>query len=72
MITSGLVIVAYKPMLAVIMCVGFVEFGESATLAEWLRGCATLILAILAPAPLTKVFAPFGAAVGGGMAASGM
>ncbi|WP_344336739.1 hypothetical protein, partial [Streptomyces globosus] len=72
LITSGLVIVAYKPMLAVIMCVGFVEFGESATLAEWLRGCATLILAILAPAPLTKVFAPFGAAVGGGMAASGM
>ncbi|WP_344319619.1 hypothetical protein, partial [Streptomyces yatensis] len=29
LITSGLVIVAYKPMLAVIMCVGFVEFGES-------------------------------------------
>lgn len=72
LITSGLVIVAYKPMLALIMCVGFAEFGHSETLAEWLRGCATLILAILAPGPLSKVFAPFGAAVGGGMAAGGM
>ncbi|MFD8415461.1 hypothetical protein ACFV2Q_27485 [Streptomyces sp. NPDC059650] len=72
LITSGLAIVAYKPLLAVIMCVGFAEFGHSQTLAEWLRGCATLILAILAPGPLMKLFAPFGAAVGGGMAAGGM
>ncbi|WP_327286648.1 hypothetical protein [Streptomyces sp. NBC_01205] len=71
LITSGLVIVAYKPMLALIICVGFAEFGNSATLAEWLRGCATLILAIIAPGPLTRIFAPFGAAVGGGMAVGG-
>lgn len=72
LITSGLVIVTYKPILAVIICTGFAEFGHSKTLAEWLRGCATLILAILAPGPLTKIFAPFGEAVGGGMASGGM
>jgi hypothetical protein len=71
LITSGLVIVAYKPTLAIIICTGFAEFGESKTLAEWLRGCATLVLAVLAPGPLTKIFAPFGAAVGGGLAAGG-
>lgn len=71
LITSGLVIVAYKPILAVIICTGFAEFGKAQTLAEWLRGCATLILGILAPGPLTKIFAPFGAAVGGGMAMGG-
>ncbi|GGU12719.1 hypothetical protein [Streptomyces lateritius] len=72
LITSGLVIVAYKPLLAIIICTGFAEFGEAVTLAEWLRGCATLLLGILAPGPLMKIFAPFGAAVGGGMAAGGM
>ncbi|MFE3601367.1 hypothetical protein [Streptomyces sp. NPDC059142] len=71
LITTGLVIVAYKPTVAIIICVGFAEFGHAATLAEWLRGCATLVLAVLAPGPLTKVFAPFGAAAGGGMSAGG-
>lgn len=71
LITTGMVVVAYKPMLAVIICTGFAELGHSKTLVEWLRGCATLVLAILAPGPLTKIFAPFGAAVGGGMSAGG-
>ncbi|MGW3253506.1 hypothetical protein ACWDCX_23470 [Streptomyces fungicidicus] len=71
LITSGLVIIAYKPIVAVIICVGFAEIGHSTTLVEWLRGCATLVLAILAPGPLTKIFAPFGAAAGGGMSAGG-
>ncbi|WP_374987226.1 hypothetical protein [Streptomyces fradiae] len=71
LITTGLVIVAYKPILAIIICVGFSEFGHAKTLAEWLRGCATLVLAILAPGPLTKIFAPFGAAVGAGMGSGG-
>ncbi|MFI0141533.1 hypothetical protein [Streptomyces luteogriseus] len=71
LITSGMVIVAYKPIVAVIICTGFSEFGHSKTLVEWLRGCATLVLAILAPGPLTKIFAPFGAAVGAGMSAGG-
>ncbi|MFJ2589677.1 hypothetical protein [Streptomyces sp. NPDC087538] len=71
LITSGLVIVAYKPILAIIICTGFTEFGHSGTLAEWLRGCATLLLGVLAPGPLTRIFAPFGAAVGGGMAVGG-
>ena len=72
LITSGLVIVTYKPMLAIIICTGFSEFGHAKTLAEWLRGFATLVLAILAPGPLTKIFAPFGEAVGSGMASGGM
>lgn len=72
LITAGLVIVAYKPILAVIICTGFSEFGKAQTLAEWLRGLATLVLGILAPGPLTKIFAPFGAAVGGGLASGGM
>ncbi|MFI9801939.1 hypothetical protein [Streptomyces sp. NPDC052302] len=71
LITSGLVIVAYKPILAVIICTGFAEFGHAKTLAEWLRGCATLVLAVLAPGPLTKIFAPLGAAVGNGLASGG-
>lgn len=72
LITAGMVVVAYKPIVTVIICTGFAEFGHAETLVEWLRGCATLILAVLAPGPLTKVFAPFGAAVGGGMASGGM
>ncbi|CAM5376019.1 TrbL/VirB6 plasmid conjugal transfer protein OS=Streptomyces fumanus OX=67302 GN=GCM10018772_70830 PE=4 SV=1 [Streptomyces fumanus] len=71
LITAGMVIVAYKPMVAVIICTGFAEFGEAKTLTEWLRGCATLVLAVLAPGPLTKVFAPFGAAAGAGLSAGG-
>ncbi|WP_189135167.1 hypothetical protein [Wenjunlia tyrosinilytica] len=71
LITSGMVIVAYKPMVAIIICTGFAEFGHAKTLAEWLRGCATLVLAVLAPAQLAKVFAPFGAAVGAGMGSGG-
>ncbi|MFF3127751.1 hypothetical protein ACFVRD_36905 [Streptomyces sp. NPDC057908] len=71
LITSGMVIVAYKPTVAIIICTGFAEFGHSKTLAEWLRGAATLVLAVIAPGPLTKIFAPFGAAVGAGMSAGG-
>ncbi|MFI9186845.1 hypothetical protein ACIGXG_32020 [Streptomyces goshikiensis] len=71
LITSGMVVVAYKPIVTVIICTGFAEFGSAGTLAEWLRGCATLVLAILAPGPLTKVFAPLGAAAGGGLAGGG-
>ncbi|MFI9155676.1 hypothetical protein [Streptomyces sp. NPDC053367] len=71
LITSICVVITYKPILAVIVCTGFAEFGHAKSLTEWLRGCATLVLAILAPGPLTKVFAPFGEAVGSGMAAGG-
>jgi hypothetical protein len=71
LITSGMVIIAYKPTVAIIICTGFAEFGHAKTLPEWLRGCATLVLAVIAPGPLTKIFAPFGAAVGAGMSAGG-
>ncbi|MFF4330726.1 hypothetical protein [Streptomyces sp. NPDC001591] len=71
LITSGLVIVVYKPIVAILICTGFSHFGHGETLTEWLRGVATLVLAVIAPVPLTRIFAPFGAAVGGGMAAGG-
>ncbi|MFE1230569.1 hypothetical protein [Streptomyces sp. NPDC058745] len=71
LITTGLVVITYKPMLAIIICTGFAEFGHARTLAEWLRGVATLILGIIAPGPLMKIFAPFGEVVGGGLAAGG-
>lgn len=71
LITSILVVIAYKPILAIIICTGFAEFGHSQTLAEWLRGVATLVLGVLAPGPLTKLFAPIGAEVGAGMSVGG-
>ncbi|MFY0516001.1 hypothetical protein ACOMD4_37295 [Streptomyces anulatus] len=71
LITAGIVVIAYKPTVAIILCIGFAEFGNAGTFAEWLRGCATLLLAVLAPGPLTKIFAPFGAAAGAGMSAGG-
>ncbi|MGC5000571.1 hypothetical protein [Streptomyces sp. DT195] len=72
LITSICMVIVYKPMLAIIICVGFAEFGEAATLAEWLRGFATLVLAIIAPGPLMKIFGPFGEVAGGGLASGGM
>ncbi|MDT3728776.1 hypothetical protein ROS62_29455 [Streptomyces sp. DSM 41972] len=71
LITSGLVIIAYKPIVAVIICVGFAQLGHPESVVAWLRGVATLFLAIVAPAPLTKIFAPFGAAVGSAMGSGG-
>ncbi|MEV5774235.1 hypothetical protein AB0L49_23745 [Streptomyces antimycoticus] len=71
LITSIFVVIAYKPIVAIIICTGFTEFGKAHTLAEWLRGVATLILAVLAPGPLTKLFAPLGAEIGAGLASGG-
>ncbi|WP_437065394.1 hypothetical protein [Streptomyces sp. enrichment culture] len=72
LVTSICVVIAYKPMVATILCIGFAEWGHAHTLAEWLRGLATLVLAILAPAPLVRIFAPFGDRVGEAMATGGM
>ncbi|MBV2155073.1 hypothetical protein RZ50_019785 [Kitasatospora sp. SUK 42] len=71
LISSILVGVAYKPILAVIVCVGFTEFGKSDGLTAWLRGLATLMLGILAPGPLTRIFASLSEELGSGMAGSG-
>ncbi|MEU4038656.1 hypothetical protein [Streptomyces collinus] len=71
LITSICVAGVYKPMVAVIICTGFSEFGESQTLAEWFRGLATLTLGVLAPAPMIKVFAPFGEEVGAALSSGG-
>ncbi|MFJ3140265.1 hypothetical protein ACIPK5_30790 [Streptomyces sp. NPDC086843] len=71
LITSGLVIIAYKPIVAIIICTGFAELGHAEGAVGWLRGVATLFLAVVAPAPLTKIFAPFGAAVGSAVGSGG-
>ncbi|GAA3380704.1 hypothetical protein GCM10020367_69050 [Streptomyces sannanensis] len=72
LVTSMCTVILYKPLVGLIICVGFSEFGRAHGLVEWLRGCATLLLALIAPGPLMKLFAPFGAAVGAGMAGGGM
>ncbi|KDQ65344.1 hypothetical protein [Streptomyces sp. NTK 937] len=71
LITSILMVIAYKPIVGVIICVGFAEMGNSNSLIEWLRGLTTLILAVLAPASLAKTFSSFGAEFGGAMSAGG-
>ncbi|MGY1548237.1 hypothetical protein [Streptomyces sp. MN6] len=71
LITSGIVIITYKPIVAIIICTGFAEVGHPENVVAWLRGVATLFLAILAPGPLFKIFAPFGAAVGSAMGSGG-
>ncbi|MFF2119327.1 hypothetical protein ACFVXH_18575 [Kitasatospora sp. NPDC058184] len=71
LISSILVGIAYKPVLAVIICAGFTEFGKSDGFAAWLRGLATLMLGILAPGPLTRIFASLSEELGSGMAGSG-
>ncbi|MGA5183092.1 hypothetical protein ACPCBF_25460 [Streptomyces pseudogriseolus] len=71
LITSGIVIITYKPIVAIIICTGFAEVGHPENVVAWLRGVATLFLGILAPGPLFKIFAPFGAAVGSAMGSGG-
>ncbi|WP_159103742.1 hypothetical protein [Streptomyces anulatus] len=71
LITSICMVIAYKPIVTIIICVGFAELGNAGSVVEWMRGLTTLLLAVLAPGPLAKVFSPFGAELGGGMSAGG-
>ncbi|MGW2681092.1 hypothetical protein [Streptomyces sp. NPDC001436] len=71
LVTSICTVIAYKPIIAVIICTGFGEFGHAHTVVEWLRGVATLCLAVIAPGPLTKLFAPLGAEIGAGLNSGG-
>ncbi|WP_369185363.1 hypothetical protein [Streptomyces sp. Y1] len=71
LISSILVGIAYKPILAAIICAGFTEFGKANGFSAWLRGLATLLLGILAPGPLTRIFASLSEELGSGMAGSG-
>ncbi|MFJ5026080.1 hypothetical protein [Streptomyces goshikiensis] len=71
LVTSTCTVIAYKPIVAVIICTGFGEFGRAHTVVEWLRGVATLGLAVIAPGPLTKLFAPLGAEIGAGLNGGG-
>ncbi|MET9466620.1 hypothetical protein ABZY44_17785 [Streptomyces sp. NPDC006544] len=71
LVTSICTVIAYKPIVAVIICAGFSEVGRAHSLVEWLRGVATLCLAVIAPGPLTKLFAPLGAEIGAGLNGGG-
>ncbi|MER5966787.1 hypothetical protein [Streptomyces sp. NPDC002057] len=71
LVTSICTVIAYKPIVAAIICTGFAEVGRSHSLIEWLRGVATLCLAVIAPGPLTKLFAPLGAEIGAGLNGGG-
>ncbi|MCR8945179.1 hypothetical protein NW249_23975 [Streptomyces sp. OUCMDZ-4982] len=71
LITSICAVITYKPLVTFIICAGFAELGGASGVVEWLRGLTSLLLAVLAPGPLLKLFAPFGAELGGGMAAGG-
>ncbi|MFF2542888.1 hypothetical protein ACFVUY_09995 [Kitasatospora sp. NPDC058063] len=71
LIRSILVGIAYKPMVAVIICSGFAEFGHAGTVIEWLRGLTTLLLGALAPAALVRIFGPVADEVGSAMGSGG-
>ncbi|MFB6864260.1 hypothetical protein ACFCZQ_33265 [Streptomyces virginiae] len=71
LVTSICTVIFYKPIVAVIICAGFGEFGRAHSFVEWMRGLATLCLAVIAPGPLTKLFAPLGAEIGAGLNSGG-
>ncbi|MFJ3519780.1 hypothetical protein [Streptomyces sp. NPDC090131] len=71
LVTSICTVIVYKPIVAVIICAGFGEFGRAHSFVEWMRGLATLCLAVIAPGPLTKLFAPLGAEIGAGLNGGG-
>ncbi|MFE9222356.1 hypothetical protein ACFYN3_39405 [Streptomyces lavendulae] len=71
LVTSICTVIAYKPIVAVIICTGFGEVGRAHSFVEWLRGVATLALAVIAPGPLTKLFTPIGAEIGAGLNGGG-
>ncbi|MFJ4188522.1 hypothetical protein [Kitasatospora sp. NPDC089509] len=71
LIRSILIGISYKPMVAVIICAGFAEFGHADTVVEWLRGLTTLLLGALAPAALVRIFGPVADEVGTAMGSGG-
>lgn len=71
LITMMFAIIAYKPMAALIITVGFVEMSEAPTLLDWIRGVVTLALSVVALPAMMKLFAPLGAAGGNAVASGG-
>ncbi|MFD9684720.1 hypothetical protein [Kitasatospora sp. NPDC059088] len=71
LIRSILIGIVYKPMVAVIICTGFAEFGHADSVVEWLRGLTTLLLGALAPAALVRIFGPVADEVGTAMGSGG-
>ncbi|MFP8906172.1 hypothetical protein [Streptomyces atacamensis] len=72
--TSIFVVIAYKPMAALIISAGFVELANGNEIVDWLRGVVTLILSIIALKSLIGLFSPLGMqmanATGGGFSSA--
>ncbi|MEV6672865.1 hypothetical protein [Streptomyces sp. NPDC051162] len=71
--TAIMTVIAYKPLAAIIISVGFIEMDNAPTMVDWIRGVVTLVLSVFALKSLMAVFAPLGVAMtsGGGGAILG-
>ena len=59
-LTVVLAIVVYKPLVALILSVGFVEIADGSSVLDVVRGIVTLALSVLALPAMLKLFAPLG------------
>ncbi|MFE9484494.1 hypothetical protein ACFYNM_38680 [Streptomyces spororaveus] len=69
--TAIMVIVIYKPVAALIISVGFTEMANGNGIIDFIRGCVTLALSVIALKSLFALFAPIGASVAGATSAGG-
>jgi type IV secretion system protein TrbL len=67
--TSIITVIAYKPLAAFLIGIGFTELAGGAGALDWIRGIVTLVLSVLALQGLMALFAPLGVSMAG--AASG-
>ncbi|WP_033286952.1 hypothetical protein [Streptomyces sp. NRRL F-525] len=63
--TSIVVVIAYKPVAALIISAGFVEIANGNDFIDWFRGIVTLTLSVIALKYLMAIAAPLGAAAAG-------
>ncbi|WP_327389148.1 hypothetical protein [Streptomyces sp. NBC_01207] len=69
--TAIMVIVIYKPVAALIISVGFTEMANGNGIVDFIRGCVTLALSVIALKSLFALFAPIGASMAGATSAGG-
>lgn len=71
-LSSMLAIILYKPIVALILVLGFAMFGESSTVVDAARGLVILALSVFALPVLVKMFTPFAARLSGGSSLGGV
>ncbi|MFF5808272.1 hypothetical protein [Streptomyces sp. NPDC012746] len=69
--TAIMVIIVYKPIAGLIITVGFVEIVNGNGYIDFIRGCVTLVLSVIALKSLFALFAPIGATVGSAVGSGG-